>query len=200
MTSHFKVNYSKKGMIPSGDSEEIFVMFTPDEYQYYYDCVRIHCEGDNLIIPVHGFPIINHMCNNGKDSLLPSLIDMGKVDVGDQYTKKLTIECTTPVNFEYQIEWIKPHADIMVEPMSGDIPGNSKTKIEINYFPRESTTAQAEFKFITTEFDSKPEIVKIVGSAQHTKVDVSRKTKDKLEEETVVTKKKGKTLLQKKPK
>ena len=137
MTPHFKVNYSKKGLIPSGDSEEIFVMFTPDAYQYYYDCVRIHCEGENLIIPVHGFPIVN----NSRDSLLPSLIDMGKVEVGDQYSKKLSIECTTPINFEYSIQWIKPHADILVEPLEGDIPGNSKTWIEITYIPRESTTA-----------------------------------------------------------
>ena len=197
MTPHFKVNYSKKGLIPSGDSEEIFVMFTPDAYQYYYDCVRIHCEGENLIIPVHGFPIVN----NSKDSLLPSLIDMGKVEVGDQYSKKLSIECTTPINFEYSIQWIKPHADILVEPLEGDIPGNSKTWIEITYIPRESTTAQAEFKFITTEFESKPEIVKIVGSAVHSQVNVQKKqTQSVIEEETVVTKKKGKTLLQKKPK
>ena len=131
LTSYFKVRYSKKGMIPCGDSEEIFIMFTPDAYQYYYDCIRIHCEGENLIVPMHAFPIVN----NETDTLLPSLVEMGKVNVGDTFSKSLSVECTTPVNFEYQIEWIKPHPDILVEPLQGVIPGNDATQIDITYNP-----------------------------------------------------------------
>ena len=55
-TSYFKVKYNYKGTI----SEDVYIQFTPDEYKYYYDCVRIHCEGENLLIPIHAYPVINN--------------------------------------------------------------------------------------------------------------------------------------------
>lgn len=103
MTPFFKIRYNKKGMVPAGISEDIFIKFTPSEHKYYYDCIRIHCEGEKLLVPIHGFPVIN----NEKDLLLPSLIDMGKLKTGGTKTKTLTIDCTTPVTFEYEIKWIK---------------------------------------------------------------------------------------------
>lgn len=121
MTDYFKIKYSKKGAIPSGVSEDVFIMFTPDTYKYYYDCIRIHCEGEKLIIPIHAYPVIN----TTKDQLLPSIIDMGNVKIGDTKSRKLTIECNTPVTFEYVIEWSKPHPDIKLSPLKGDILGNS---------------------------------------------------------------------------
>jgi len=38
----------------------------------------------------------------------------------------LTIESNTPVTFEYVIEWTKPHPDIKIGPLKGDIVGNSQ--------------------------------------------------------------------------
>ncbi len=113
MTPYYKVNYKKKGMIPSGVSEDVYIQFTPDSYKYYYDCMRLHCEGEKLLVPIHGYPVIN----NDKDSLLPEVIDMGKIKVGEIYSKKLSIESNSPVMFEYSIEWIKSHPDIMIEPL-----------------------------------------------------------------------------------
>lgn len=77
-TAFFKIKYNKKGMIPSGVSEDIYVLFTPnDEYKYFYDCIRIHCEGEKIpkrthdgniiLIPIHAFPVIN----TKKDLLIP---------------------------------------------------------------------------------------------------------------------------------
>ena len=61
-------------MVPSGMSEDIYIQFTPnDEFKYFYDAIRIHCEGDKILIPVHAFPVIN----SKKDTLLPRQIDMG---------------------------------------------------------------------------------------------------------------------------
>lgn len=194
MTPYFKVKYSKKGVIPSGVSEDVYISFTPDSYKYYYDCVRIHCEGEKLLVPIHGYPVIN----NDLDELLPSVVDLGKVKVGELYSKKLTINCTSPVTFEYTIEWLKPHNDIMVEPMTGDILGNSKTKLEVTYSPTESTTAQASFRFITTEFDSEPQIVSIVASAVKRRKHIAESPSPT--HGTVVKKTKSRTLLQKKSK
>ena len=85
-TSFFKIKYQKKGMIPTGVAEDIYIQFTPavDEYKYYYDSVRIHCEGDKILIPIHAFPVIN----SSVDELFPKFIDMGRgCLIGKSYTK-----------------------------------------------------------------------------------------------------------------
>ena len=74
-TPFFKIRYNKKGMLPTGVAEEIYVQFTPpvDQYKYYYDSLRIHCEGDKILIPMHAYPVINSKA----DKILPSVVDMG---------------------------------------------------------------------------------------------------------------------------
>ena len=42
-------------------------------YKYYYDTIRIHCEGDKILIPIHAFPVINMMF----PEQIPKIIDMG---------------------------------------------------------------------------------------------------------------------------
>jgi hypothetical protein len=67
-------------MVPSGISEDIYVQFTPgNEFKYFYDSIRIHCEGDKILIPIHAYPVINTQ----KDELLPRTIDLGRVTIGD---------------------------------------------------------------------------------------------------------------------
>jgi len=60
-TPYFKIKYNKKGMVPSGIAEDIYVQFTApgSEYKYFYDAIRIHCDGDKILIPIHAFPVIN---------------------------------------------------------------------------------------------------------------------------------------------
>lgn len=140
-TNQFKIKYSKKGMIPTGVSEDIFVQFTPGhEYKYFYDSIRIHCEGDKILIPMHAYPVINTL----RDSLLPSEIDMGSAcKVGKTYEKEFVIESNCPVNFEFQIKELLPHPDIRVMPMAGDIVGLTDTPILFSYNPHTFTTAEA---------------------------------------------------------
>lgn len=122
-TPFFKIKYSKKGMIPSGIAEEIYIQFTPnEEYKYYYDAIRIHCEGDKILIPIHAFPVVN----SKKDEIFPTYVDMGKhLKVGETYTQvktsfkfnfiqSISIESNCPVNFAYDIEILKPHPDIKI--------------------------------------------------------------------------------------
>lgn len=124
-TPYFKIKYNKKGMIPPGISEDIYVQFTPgDEFKYFYDSVRIHCEGDKILIPIHAYPVIN----SKKDELIPKAIDMGSgCTVEKSYVKYANIVSNCPVNFQYEIKEIKPHPDIKVSPTLGDIVGNTTT-------------------------------------------------------------------------
>ena len=43
-TPHFKLRYNKLGVVAPGMSQDVYVDFFPDEYRYYYDCVRVNCE------------------------------------------------------------------------------------------------------------------------------------------------------------
>lgn len=88
-TPYFKIRYNKKGMVPTGVSEDIYIQFTPapdQGYKYYYDSIRIHCEGDKILIPVHAFPVINSKRPTAE--LFPKIIDMGKnCRIGDNHVK-----------------------------------------------------------------------------------------------------------------
>jgi hypothetical protein len=138
-------------MVPPGISEDIFVQFTPGtEYKYFYDSIRIHCEGDKILIPIHAYPVIN----TKKDELLPATIDLGTAAVGETQIKELAIESTCPVNFEYEIREVQPHPDIrLITPASGDIVGLSHTPVAFQYTPQTFTTADAVFELRTSEFD-----------------------------------------------
>jgi len=88
-------------MVPSGIADDIYVQFTPnDEYKYFYDCIRIHCEGDKILIPIHAFPVINTQV----DEIFPKIIDLGKNRViNEVYEKNIDIYCNCPVTFDYEI-------------------------------------------------------------------------------------------------
>jgi hypothetical protein len=98
-------------MVPTGVSEDIYVQFTPTSatqnqadvlsaYKYYYDTIRIHCEGDKILIPIHAYPVINSECMDQ----IPKMIDLGSMcTLGQTYKKSLLIESKTPVTFEYEI-------------------------------------------------------------------------------------------------
>lgn len=98
--------------------------------------------------------------------LFPSFVDLGKNrSVEKSYEKQLAIESTCPVNFEYEIKVLKDHPDIHVSPLTGDIFALQTTSIKIEYTPKSYTTAECEIQIRTTEFDSEPKLIRIVGSA-----------------------------------
>lgn len=61
-TPFFKIKFNKKGILPTGVSEDIYDQFTPtgsQPYKYCYDSIRIHSDGVKKLIPIHAFPVIN---------------------------------------------------------------------------------------------------------------------------------------------
>ena len=66
------------------------------------------------------------------------------------------------------IEVVKPHPEIHVSPLMGDICGLQTTSIDFTYNPRTHSTAECEIEIKTTEFDSQPKTIRIVGNAAPT--------------------------------
>ena len=69
-TPFFKVRFKKKGIIAPGMDEELFIEFRATDWRYYYDCIRVHSAWENLLVPIHAYPVMN-------DVIFPPRVDFG---------------------------------------------------------------------------------------------------------------------------
>ena len=158
-TKSFNFLCTKKGNIAPGMSDEIFVQFIPEDYKYHYDCLRIQAEGSNFIVPIHAYPVMSR-----KARIVPTFIDLGIRELNSTLIKKIELESEIPVDFEYEIYILKQHKDIKIEPLKGDVKGDSKTEITIAFRPEASSTAVCEFEIHLSQFDFQPQICRVSGS------------------------------------
>jgi hypothetical protein len=161
-TPFFKLRYNKRGLVAPGMGETVYVQFTPSEWRYYYDCMRLLCPNGNMNVPIHAYPVMNE-----NERYLPSVLDLGKCPLGETLVKKVELECTVPVVFEFEFRFSEAHKDIQIEPMAGEILGNSRRSIEISYTPSDASTAVSEVELRLSEFDFQPLKTRIIASAFH---------------------------------
>lgn len=159
-TQWFKISFDKKGLLAPGMSEDITVTFTPHEWRYYYDTVKVFCgdQGENLVVPIHAYPSAN-------DIKLPRIIDFGKVPIGTQKTKSIPLSCKIPIQFEYEIALLESHPDFDVTPLDGVIPADGTAEIVVTFTPSRHRTSRAELQFNISQFDFEPVTVSVVGSS-----------------------------------
>lgn len=159
-TGFFRLNCTKRGLVAPGMAEEIEVVFTPKEWRYYYDCIRVQCEHENMLIPLHGYPVMN-------DAIFPKSIDLGTCNVGQTITQGVKLECKVPIEFEYSISTIGgQNPEFSVSPASGIVPANGGVEVEITYSPQRMTTAELQLHVTISQFGFKPILCRVVASAE----------------------------------
>jgi hypothetical protein len=55
----FQAIFNKSGVLAPGMSQKVTIKFRAQEYKYYYDSLRIQGDIENLLIPIHAYPVIN---------------------------------------------------------------------------------------------------------------------------------------------
>jgi hypothetical protein len=86
------------------------ITFIPQTYQYYYDYISVHCEGEKMIIPIHAYPRMDMSLKE----YLPKYIDFGTFPINSLDTKEIVLNNTIPVTFEYELVPVKPNDAIIL--------------------------------------------------------------------------------------
>jgi hypothetical protein len=126
----FKAEYEKSGSMAPGMSQKIVIKFKPKEYRYYHDYLRIqtHVDKHYILVPLHAYPTLNKLD-------FPRSIQFGASPLCERKTKQITLKCSIPVDFSFDLEVLKPHPYFKVSPTSGVIPANGDIQISVTFIP-----------------------------------------------------------------
>ncbi|XP_077978067.1 cilia- and flagella-associated protein 221-like [Glandiceps talaboti] len=159
-TAYFRVKYKKPDRLVPGMTMDIVVEFVPDEWRYYYDCIRVHCkEDENLLIPIHAYPVMN-------TADFPEIVHFPPTPVSHTSSKVIPLRCNAPIDFEFQLTYLQPHPAFTVHPLSGIVPASGEVSIAVSFSPTDFSTAHMKLQLNISQFNSKPLVCSFSGVSE----------------------------------
>ena len=156
-TPFFRAECSRRGLVAPGMSERVDVQFCPTEHRYYYDCVRVHAEDGNLLVPLHAYPVMN-------ETVFPSAVDFGLCAVGAEHAARVPLRCKVPIAFEFYATLNATSGPFTVDPKRGVVPANGEVIVTIRFAPTTLRTAVADLVVETSQFGSAPKTCRVRGT------------------------------------
>ncbi|XP_060754252.1 cilia- and flagella-associated protein 221 [Neoarius graeffei] len=157
-TKYFRTEYTQKGPLVPGLAHTVTVHFSPNEWRYFFDSIRIYCKGEeNLLVTIHAYPVID-------DLNIPPHISLFPVPLGHSSTCVIPLSCRCPVDFEFQVHCLKSHKAFSIYPLSGIIPVKGKTDLLVTFTPQEYGMAEITLQLVISHFNSKPFICTLTAS------------------------------------
>ena len=188
---NFKIKYTKRGQIPPGLSETIYLFFTPSEYKYYTDNICINCPGNKIIIPIHAYPRMNIFVKE----YIPKLIDFGNIPIDSTVSKNISVKNLIDQNFKYKITPVNECPEIKIDKMEDTFYEMKDNLINITISPKKYGIYKGDFEFQVSEVDFQPYIFTIFATCNcfetnnlfFPKYLAPLKSKNKKEEENIIT-------------
>jgi Flagellar-associated PapD-like len=158
-SSGFSMKYKKKGTLAPGCAEVIDVTYTPQDFGYHHDVIRLHTGTDNLVVPLHAYPVMI----SDAERAIPARLDF-MCSLGDAHTRIIRLTNPVPVQFAYELAVDQDHAHISIEPMHGIVPPSGHAEITVKYAPTKAVTAAAQLTARISQFNLKPCKCTITGT------------------------------------
>lgn len=147
----------KPGFLAPGMSLQVEVNFAPTEWRYYYDCIRLNCGEEKILVPIHAYPVMNK-------AVFPKRFDVGKGRLGSTKKRTIKLKCTAPIAFEYEITVTKEHYDFNITPRHGVVPANGEVPIVVEFTPTKLSTSECKVMLNIAQFNYQPFETTIIGS------------------------------------
>ena len=159
-SSNFKIRYTKRGQIPPGLSETIYLFFTPSEYKYYTDNICVNCPGNKIIIPIHAYPRMNIFVKE----YIPKLIDFGNIPLDSTVSKNISVKNLIDQNFKYKITPMNEVKEITIDKMEDTFHEMKDNLIKVTINPKKYGIFKADYEFQVSEVDFQPYIFTIFAT------------------------------------
>ena len=111
-TPFFSMRCNKKGRVMPGTAQDVTISCRPTDLRYYSDCIRVHCDRGNLIVPIHAYPGVSAIN-------IPKRVDFGFVPLDSSASATLPLRSWVPMEFEYKIDLLQdsPGARLAARPL-----------------------------------------------------------------------------------
>lgn len=160
-SQYFQSRCSKRGRVAPGLSETIHIDFTADAWRYYTDALRVYCDDEGLLVPIHAYPVLQR-----GGLTVPRRLDFGELETGARAIKSLEIKCEVPVAFEYRARLLRPNAQFnLLSPLEGVVPGEGRVELRMEYAPNALGTATTQLELEVSQLDAKPMLIAVAGNA-----------------------------------